>query len=238
MSEFVKDVLDPLDLFGSDAAKEAQGKNEKNVQGGLKAIRSGYGQALDVTRSGLSSILSDIEGLGESSRQGARDAYDQSVGGYRQTALGRGLSSSTVAESYTQGARSRLVSDLASINEGLSRLRSDVRFQGLGLETGLLTGQANAEAGFRSGNQYVAPPSFLQQLGGAGGVASALAAFSDARLKRGLRPVGRVGRHTLYEWTWPSGAPGRGVLAQEVERCQPEAVSFVGGFRVVNYGEL
>ena len=79
-------------------------------------------------------------------------------------------------ENFQRGTERDLVNDLAGINEGLAGLRSNVRFQGLGMEQGILQdiaqtqiGRGTAESAFRSGVQFNAPPSVFGQLLGATG---------------------------------------------------------------------
>lgn len=64
---------------------------------------------------------------------------------------------------------------------------------------------------------------------------------SDVRLKRDLRAVGMSPRgYTVYDWIWrDSGAPGRGVVAQEVGERDPSAVRVgANGFLEVNYSKV
>jgi hypothetical protein len=62
---------------------------------------------------------------------------------------------------------------------------------------------------------------------------------SDRRLKRGIR---RVGTHRLgiglYEWTYLWGKKGYGVMADEVRKVMPAAISTVAGFDAVNYSMI
>lgn len=64
--------------------------------------------------------------------------------------------------------------------------------------------------------------------------------FSDRRLKANIK---RVGTHDLgiglYTWDYAWGAPGYGVMADEVEKVRPGAVStHASGYKMVNYGAL
>ena len=70
---------------------------------------------------------------------------------------------------------------------------------------------------------------------------SALMAFSDRRLKRGIRRVGKtpVMGLPLYAFRYVWGGPRRvGVMAQDVLRVKPSAVVKIGGFLAVDYGAL
>jgi Chaperone of endosialidase len=61
---------------------------------------------------------------------------------------------------------------------------------------------------------------------------------SDARLKKNIKPIGRsYSGHNLYSYEFlGSGKPQIGVLAQEVERADPEAVvTHPAGYKMVDY---
>ncbi len=75
----------------------------------------------------------------------------------------------------------------------------------------------------------------------AGGVAAAGAAalFSDRRLKRNIRFIGRLLNGIgVYSFDYIWGQHAVGVMADEVEKIIPEAVSEYKGYKVVNYGML
>ena len=82
-------------------------------------------------------------------------------------------------------------------------------------------------------------------LGGLLGVGAAFAGnpavkFSDERLKKDIKPVGKLMGHKLYSYTYKgSETPQVGVMAQEVERKRPDAVvDTASGFKAVDYGKL
>ena len=92
-----------------------------------------------------------------------------------------------------------------------------------------------------------------QQKTGAGdvlGTAAQLAGMffmSDKTLKENIKPIGKSENgHNLYTWDWNDKAkelgvndPTTGVLAQEVMKYMPEAVSkHANGYYMVNYGVL
>lgn len=70
----------------------------------------------------------------------------------------------------------------------------------------------------------------------------AAAMFSDARLKRNIRRDGKIGQFNAYRYRYVWDKPGtsrRGVMAQEVVKVKPEAVSMTAeGFLAVDYGAL
>lgn len=111
----------------------------------------------------------------------------------------------------------------------------------------------NVNAGGTSSGSTTATPSFMQTVGsllGAGGSAigtsgtasgagasGLLGMFSDRRMKKDIMLVGELFDGTpvyRYRYTW--GSPMQiGVMAQDIERHVPEAVSEVGGYKMVDY---
>lgn len=71
---------------------------------------------------------------------------------------------------------------------------------------------------------------------------STLAGLSDRRLKKDIKPVGKLPDGlTVYEYRYKGANGGplqRGVMAQEVEKKDPAAVIDIGGMKVVNYGRV
>jgi hypothetical protein len=77
----------------------------------------------------------------------------------------------------------------------------------------------------------------LQQTG-----MTALSFFSDPKLKDNKKIIGEKNGHKIWSWTWNKlaesiGLTGNdlGVMADEVKRINPEAVSLVNGYMKVNY---
>jgi len=93
-----------------------------------------------------------------------------------------------------------------------------------------------------------------QQKTGAGDIAGTAAQLatmammmSDERLKENIKPIGKSKNgHNVYTWDWNDKAkelgvndPTTGVIAQEVMKYMPEAVSkHANGYYMVNYGVL
>ncbi|RVH26734.1 tail fiber domain-containing protein [Sinorhizobium meliloti] len=80
-------------------------------------------------------------------------------------------------------------------------------------------------------------------LGGLLGFGGQLAALSDKRAKKEIEKVGELKGHGLYEYrykgTHDDGKRHIGVMAQEVEKMRPDAVSRrPDGLRQVDYGKL
>lgn len=69
--------------------------------------------------------------------------------------------------------------------------------------------------------------------------------FSDCRLKGDIKFLGKVGPFNWYSWDWNKlanllGLKGfcQGVIADEVIKTNPEAVSYKNGYMIVNYTTL
>jgi hypothetical protein len=80
-------------------------------------------------------------------------------------------------------------------------------------------------------------------LGGLFGLGGKLIGLSDERAKKNIKPVGEMAGHKLYSYEYKKGMgdgkPHVGVMAQEVERKRPDAVSTrPDGLKQVHYGKL
>ena len=87
--------------------------------------------------------------------------------------------------------------------------------------------------------QVASSNNFMNGLFGIG--SAALTKYSDRRLKRNIRRIGKtpVMGLPLYAYRYVWGGPRRvGVMAQDVLRVKPSAVVEVGGFLAVNYAAL
>ncbi len=64
--------------------------------------------------------------------------------------------------------------------------------------------------------------------------------WSDKRLKTDIKKIGKTDDDlNIYTYRYKAGGPVQmGVMAQEVEKERPEAVTRIGGMRAVNYGLL
>ena len=74
---------------------------------------------------------------------------------------------------------------------------------------------------------------------------SAYQAFSDRRLKMNVEKIGERKGFNWYKWDWNSTAKqfgltgsAEGVMADEVEKTNPEKVRFIQGFKTVDYEGL
>ena len=78
-------------------------------------------------------------------------------------------------------------------------------------------------------------------IGEIAGMGLQAAMLSDKRLKTDIKPLGKRGQHNWYSYRYNWDEPDmvrEGVMAQEVAKIQPEAVSEISGYMAVNYEVL
>ena len=80
-----------------------------------------------------------------------------------------------------------------------------------------------------------------QGVGTAAGAAAMM--MSDIRVKENIKPIGKLYGYDWYEFNYKDGfgmPKGKqiGVIAQEVEKINPEAVKQINGIKYVNYSKL
>ena len=95
-------------------------------------------------------------------------------------------------------------------------------------------------SGDYGGSQTVPGPSGLQTLGQMASIAAPFMMGSDIRIKENIVPEGaRWKGLQIYTYNYRGDpTPRRGVMAQEVEKVRPDAVTTIGGIKHVNYGIL
>lgn len=78
-----------------------------------------------------------------------------------------------------------------------------------------------------------------QLFGGLLGFGSNLLMASDRRVKENIKKVGKTDDgQQIYSYRYKSGGPIQmGLMAQDVEKKRPDAVTEVGGIKMVNYGK-
>ncbi len=101
--------------------------------------------------------------------------------------------------------------------------------------------QANYQT--QNANNNSAWGNFSDLASTAGTVGSAALMASDERLKENINKIGEKNGYNWYEFTYKAGynlPEGRqeGVIAQEVEKVNPDAIVWVDGFRHVDYSKL
>lgn len=106
-------------------------------------------------------------------------------------------------------------------------------------QQGLLAGREDLRNFAQNERQYGHEVG-MSFLGGSGGGSGGM--FSDSALKENVEKIGTQNGFNVYKWSWNDLAKdlglygeSSGVLADEVEKVKPEAVSMNNGFKFVNY---
>ena len=105
-----------------------------------------------------------------------------------------------------------------------------------------ILGAQQAQYGAQVGNVNASNQANSNFMGGLMGLGGAI--FSDINLKENIKKVGALDNGiNLYSYNYKDGydlPKGKqvGVMAQEVEKVIPEAVTEIGGFKAVNYALL
>jgi len=101
---------------------------------------------------------------------------------------------------------------------------------------GLINQNYNQRLNQWQANQANNPLGGLLQLGGTLGSAFIM---SDKRTKKDIKKVGKTDDgQNIYKFRYKSGGPIQmGLMAQEVEKKKPSAVTEVGGIKMVDYGK-
>ncbi len=158
-----------------------------------------------------------------------------------------GLRSGSANEALAAVNQNALMSSYAnqlSGLQGMAQLPSNANniagaMSGIGQTLGQgMIGSANSAAAQQQANINNAAGAF--QLGMQG-----YETFSDVRLKDEIELIGESNGHNIYSWLWNEaagalGLVGRsyGVLAQEVEKTHPQAVTERDGFKQVDYSAI
>jgi len=106
-------------------------------------------------------------------------------------------------------------------------------------QQGLLAGREDLRNFAQNERQYGHEVG-MSFLGGSGGGSGGM--FSDESLKDNIKKISKENGFNVYSWSWNDIAQelglygdAFGVLAHEVEKIKPEAVSLNNGFKFVNY---
>lgn len=105
----------------------------------------------------------------------------------------------------------------------------------------MITGNygSSSSGGSSSNTTSTVPDNRGTQLLGTLG-AAAITAFSDIHVKENIVPEGTTWKGlSVYRYNYVGDAtPRRGVMAQQVERIYPDAVTTINGIKAVNYGAI
>lgn len=219
--------------------QQGQGLANSTYQQYVQNLMPFLGQA-NTAASGIGNIYT---GLGSS----LGNLYSSQGNNLANLATGAGSSLASIDQSLGSGQANLFT----GLGQGLAQQYGNLA--NLGWQFGTGVGNANANAtlaqnqananqlGFL-GNLLGGGLNFLGQSGGTGGPGAAMAMLSDARLKDDIGKVGELYDGTgvyrfRYKWDDPK-LVRVGLMAQEVEQTNPEAVHDVGGgVKAVDYGK-
>ena len=150
---------------------------------------------------------------------------------------GSGLASQTYNNYVSQlqpylGASNASAAGIGGLYSGLGNQLNANQGNLANLNYGADTSIGNAQASAALANQSLD----MNLLGG--GLNLAMSMFSDERLKENIEKVGSLtdGQPVYsYNYKWDH-TPRIGLMAQDVEKRYPEAVTEIGGYKAVNYG--
>lgn len=147
----------------------------------------------------------------------------------------------------TLGQQTQQAADLAAYQQFQNQ--QAYPFQTLSWLAGLGTGVGSQLGGTTTGTQTQPQPGWGQQLiGGLGAVGGLLGSgglfgaggiFSDKKVKENIRRIGKTNDgQNIYLYNYKGDpTPRVGLMAQEVEKIHPEAVSEINGVKAVDYEE-
>lgn len=102
-----------------------------------------------------------------------------------------------------------------------------------------IAGLGNTSSGNASGTTTQNQSLMSNIMAGGTGALALMSLFSDERLKEGIEKVGELhDGQPVVRYTYKGdNVPRIGLLAQEVEKSEPDAVSTFGGYKLVHYGK-
>ncbi|WP_429807303.1 tail fiber domain-containing protein [Ensifer sp. B1-9] len=228
--------------FANQAQNQRYTQNANNLQLANAAQQQNFNQAL--AAAGFSNDASQQMHQNNQSTTAANNALkDQSFNAQQaQLAAQNAARAQYLNEMYAQ--RNQPINEISSLLSGAQVSNPNfVPTQGQRIEpvdyAGLVQNKYQGELDAYRTRQSAASSA----LGNLFGMLPFGKNVSDRRLKKDITRVGTLDGHSLYEYRYkgePGGGPKHlGVMAQEVERTRPDAVSSgADGIRRVDYGRL
>ena len=190
-----------------------------------------YQQIMGAQKSGEDSILRNAAATGGLRSGNVQNAlYDYNTQ----------LQNKALTDSYNQQIQeeNRMLQGLGSLAQ-LPSLTTGIANQTSQIGQTLSQGQIGAQQSSNAADQAM-----IGNLLGLGAIGAAFTG-SDERLKKDIEKIGVKNGHNWYRWTWNDianriGYKGttEGVIAQEVQKTNPDAVAMVNGYLHVNYEAL
>lgn len=217
------------DRAGIAAANMARQQDLATAQAMSQIYNQGYGQAVG--------LFGQQQGVNLQAQQA--DAARQMQAAQQLAGLGTGLQGSVLQGAQAQlaaGAQQQAVQQ--AINSGYYNQYLGAQaypYQQAQFFANLATGVGGQMGGTTTGQQ--AQPSPVGSIFGALGAIGSI--MSDKRAKENIKPIGKTNDgQTIYRFNYKGDHTTQiGLLAQEVEKKHPEAVTTINGLKGVDYKE-
>lgn len=243
---FVGDIVS--DIMGggdaADASREASQLQAGYQREALDYLKTSQAPLLEAQQFGLTGLMDFYGG----DQQGLIDQVQSSP--FYSSMINQGEEAVLRNAAATGGLRSGTTQNaLAQNSQNVLQGLVNQQLGGLGQLSGLnpnVEGVANMTSGIgQTLGQGITGAAQAKQDAIGQGLNLAMTAagmFSDERLKDNIKRIGKVNGHNWYSWSWNKlaesiGLSGvsQGVLAQEVEKTNPELIGEREGYKTVNY---
>jgi hypothetical protein len=247
-SPYVRDVASATQAnLLESAAQQRSGLKGGAIQAGaFGGDRAGIAQAEMARQQQLANAqaMANIYNQGYTQAMGLAGGQVQNLGAMGQQLAGMGTGAQTSA---LQGAQAQMAAGAQEQATAQAQLQAaydqflqqqSYPFQIAQYFANIAQGLGST-AGGTSTTKGPPPNTGSQILGGIGALANIAGAlpFSDARMKENIEAVGQLNDgQTIYRYNFKGDPKTQiGLLAQEVEEVNPNAVGEVGGFKTVDY---
>ena len=243
-----------------NAYKNQAMNSAQDMMGGLRSSQVMSGQAGGSSRGDLLNNRVIDEANQQVTNAGAamyNNAYNQAQS-TRNNALGQygnimNMPLSMSSQLYNQVGLPQQQLNQAIMNDAKARYdyNSMLPFRNLDYFKGMIGGNmggtnasSSSSSSTTSGTKPVVGPSQMDGLKDIVGMATSIAPFfmpmpSDERIKENVVPDGTYKDYNVYKFNYiGDDRQRRGVMAQEVEKVKPDAVSEIDGIKHVDYGAL
>jgi hypothetical protein len=245
MSPYLNNVVNATqkNLLESNAQQLAGLKGQAIQSGAFGGDRSRFAQAELARQQGLAGgqVIGGLlnQGYGQALTGAQQNVQNMMQGGNMLGALGQ-----SAQQSILQGAQAQMAAGAqqqATEQAGLQAMydqflqRQSYPYQQAQFYANIAQGIGAGAGGTTS--QTPAAPSFGSQILGGLTAIGSIFGPSDERIKENIKPVGKTNDgQTIYKYNF-KGSPKTeiGLIAQEVEQRNPEAVASLGGIKMVDY---
>lgn len=249
MNPYIQNVLDVQRRKATEVAGDQNAELVKRA--GMTSSFGGSGLSLERQRQrrDLATQMNDIESQGLfDAFKSAMDQWNTGTNTLSQ-GVGQALQTASQGQQYNTNDIANLLK-IGALQEEKAQQGLDVAYSDWDTEqaypyeqvtwlSNILNPQTGAYAGTESTSSQTQGSG--SKLGQALGIASSVASFfpSDERVKENIEQVGELDNGLkVYKYNY-KGDPRTqiGLIAQEVEKDNPEAVTELGGTKMVNYDE-